>query len=300
VPGEAPEHWEAHRSSIVDDLNPLGAVELALAEQIAAKLWRLGRVVRHEADLIAIGQCEDEIIRGHSKQHPHSSCFLYTLDRATISNLDDLRSARQNVTKADERVASRETALRILISLDVAKDSDKIPSEDWDAWEAFKQDLELGERSDEVFDGEEDFEVRHVRKMLKMKGNEDEVKESMIAYWRDEKIPELRKNVAKTKRALKNIQRRYEAALDRLRLSRGLPDEEALNKIQRTRPTWNEVFTRPCNASRRFRKPGERFHRAPSRPWLLRSFRPPPRPREWVRSAVLQRLRRSRGRGILC
>src|SRR3954447_26478715 len=56
IPGEDPEAWEAHRAGIVEDLKPAGAVELALAEQIAAKLWRLGRVVRHEADLIPTGQ----------------------------------------------------------------------------------------------------------------------------------------------------------------------------------------------------------------------------------------------------
>ena len=56
VPGEAPEEWEAHRIGVVEDLKPEGAVELALAEQLAVKLWRLGRVVRHEADVTAIGQ----------------------------------------------------------------------------------------------------------------------------------------------------------------------------------------------------------------------------------------------------
>src|SRR5262249_37353637 len=53
IPGEDPEAWEAHRAAIVEDLKPAGAVELALAEQIAAKLWRLRRVVRHEATVIS-------------------------------------------------------------------------------------------------------------------------------------------------------------------------------------------------------------------------------------------------------
>ena len=61
TPGENPAAWEAHRAGIVDDLKPVGAVELALAEQIAVKLWRLGRVVRHKADLIAIGQDPEEL-----------------------------------------------------------------------------------------------------------------------------------------------------------------------------------------------------------------------------------------------
>ena len=45
--------------------------------------------------------------------------------------------------------------------------------------------------------------------------------------------------------AHEGLLRRYEAALDRLRLSRGLPNEAALEKIQRaTRLTWNAGSTR--------------------------------------------------------
>ena len=40
VSGEDPDSWEAHRNAIVDDLKPFGAIELALAEQVAVKLWR--------------------------------------------------------------------------------------------------------------------------------------------------------------------------------------------------------------------------------------------------------------------
>src|SRR4051812_31006233 len=65
VPGDAPADWEAHRTAIVSDLDPVGALETALAEQVASKLWRLGRVVRHESDLIAVGQDPDELAQGH-------------------------------------------------------------------------------------------------------------------------------------------------------------------------------------------------------------------------------------------
>src|SRR4051794_34288502 len=65
VPGEDLGEWESHRNAIVDDLAPYGALEFALAEQIALKLWRLGRVVRYEADLILIAQVEDELLRAH-------------------------------------------------------------------------------------------------------------------------------------------------------------------------------------------------------------------------------------------
>src|SRR4051812_6406004 len=59
VPGETPADWEAPRSAIVPDLDPAGAIEIALAEQVASKLWRLGRIVRHEVDLIANAQDPD-------------------------------------------------------------------------------------------------------------------------------------------------------------------------------------------------------------------------------------------------
>src|SRR4051812_7024444 len=65
VPGENPEDWETHRNALVTALAPHGAMETALAEQVAAKLWRLGRVVRLEADLITNAQAEDELLHVH-------------------------------------------------------------------------------------------------------------------------------------------------------------------------------------------------------------------------------------------
>lgn len=37
IPGEDPDEWEAHRAAVVADLAPAGALELALAEQVAGK-----------------------------------------------------------------------------------------------------------------------------------------------------------------------------------------------------------------------------------------------------------------------
>src|SRR4051794_41172457 len=69
VPGENLEDWEAHLEAILEDLSPHGAMEFALAEQVALKLWRLGRVVRYEANLILIAQVEDELLRAHELIH---------------------------------------------------------------------------------------------------------------------------------------------------------------------------------------------------------------------------------------
>src|SRR6516162_10141848 len=104
VPGENADEWEAHRDAIVDDLAPHGALEFALAEQVAAKLWRLGRVVRFEADLIAIAQSEDELLRGHEVSHARSLCS--TSRRTDIPTLDDVGRARHAVSAAAKKLTA--------------------------------------------------------------------------------------------------------------------------------------------------------------------------------------------------
>jgi hypothetical protein len=235
VPGEDPDEWETHRAAVVEDLKPAGALELALAEQVALKLWRLGRVVRYEADLITIGQARDEVLQAHEKAVPHASSPFSGPGRTDIPNFGDVKEARGAVERAEERVRKWEVALRVLEALNRCQDTDLFPKEEWLVYDALKEDLELGEdQANKVFKSEnEDFAVRHVRAMLKMRGDAEEVRKGMVAYWRSEKIPELREKAAKAKKALNKIRRRYEAALDRLRQSRGLPDEAALDKIQR-------------------------------------------------------------------
>ena len=53
---ETQETWEVHRNTVVADLAPSGAVELALAERVALLFWRLGRLVDYESDAINDGQ----------------------------------------------------------------------------------------------------------------------------------------------------------------------------------------------------------------------------------------------------
>jgi hypothetical protein len=235
VPGEDPDEWETHRAAVVEDLKPAGPLELALAEQVAAKLWRLGRVVCYEADLITISQARDEVLQAHEKAIPHSGSRFSDLDRTDIPNFEDVKTARGAVKRAEEKLQEWEVALRVLEALDQRQDADLFSKEEWPVYDALKEDLELGEdQANKVFKSEaENFAVRHARAMLKMRGDAEEVRKGMVAYWRDEKIPELRGKTAKAKKVLKSILRRYEAALDRLRQARGLPDEAALDKIQR-------------------------------------------------------------------
>src|SRR3954463_1838253 len=105
VPGESPDEWEAHRTAIVADLAPAGALELALAEQAAVKLWRLGRVVRHEADLIANAQSEDELLGAHEAAHRRATLFSgpSPCDIPTRSDVEDARKEAETaaITLAD-------------------------------------------------------------------------------------------------------------------------------------------------------------------------------------------------------
>jgi hypothetical protein len=64
VPGlENAEDWEDHREGIVENLSPVGHLEINLAERVALLSWRLHRVTRFETEAIAISQetIEDDI-----------------------------------------------------------------------------------------------------------------------------------------------------------------------------------------------------------------------------------------------
>src|SRR5918994_1401915 len=57
VPGvEKPEDWDEYRDGMLEDLAPLGSLELALAERVATLAWRLHRVTRYETESIALYQ----------------------------------------------------------------------------------------------------------------------------------------------------------------------------------------------------------------------------------------------------
>jgi hypothetical protein len=232
IPGEAPEAWEAHRAGIVEDLKPAGAVELALAEQIAAKLWRLGRAVRHEVDLISIGRDPDELAYVHESAHTFKTAYL----RAAlgVATREDLEASAYEFRQAKNNLARRDESIRFLeflatsdpdtdLSWEFAEDLLYALSVDEKAGAKLKQEWEANETG---------FIVRHAMDLLARKGKPDELVKSLAAFWREDRKDfekAVRKAAAKYKRTLN----RYEAALERLRRARGLPQDAALDKIQR-------------------------------------------------------------------
>jgi hypothetical protein len=57
VPGlEKQEDWESHHRGIMENLSPVGHLEVTLAERVALLSWRLHRVTRYETEAVAISQ----------------------------------------------------------------------------------------------------------------------------------------------------------------------------------------------------------------------------------------------------
>jgi hypothetical protein len=81
IPGlERTEDWQEHRSGILENLSPVGHLEVTLAERVALLSWRLHRVTRYETGAIAISQetIEDDI---HDRDH-----FLSTLSHKGLES----------------------------------------------------------------------------------------------------------------------------------------------------------------------------------------------------------------------
>jgi hypothetical protein len=61
VPGlERAEDWQEHRGGILENLSPVGHLEVTLAERVALLSWRLYRVTRYETEAISLSQLRIE------------------------------------------------------------------------------------------------------------------------------------------------------------------------------------------------------------------------------------------------
>jgi hypothetical protein len=232
VPGEDLNAWEAHRAAVVEDLKPVGALELALAETAAAKLWRLGRVVRYEADVITIGQDKQELAFAHEAAHNKKNDYLRRKMGVTVSQ--DVRDTAGALRTAQRSLKKRDDAIRILDALPTMGRETTLP---WEFAETLMQALNVDEQTANKFEKECEtnapgFLSGHVLDLLARRGEPEEVAKSLGEFWReDRKCLEdaVRKATATHKRTL----RRYNAALERRRGCRLLPDGETLEKIQR-------------------------------------------------------------------
>jgi hypothetical protein len=234
VPGEDVDAWEAHRAAVVEDMKPMGAIELALAKQVAIKLWRLGRVVRFEADMIGNGQDTEELVHSHEKSHNRA---FGGPARTDIPKRKDVENARKEAEVSAKQISERAGALRQLELLDGMENENEF--EDWSLYEFLKDDFRFGEEElARMFKGEDDgpFRARHARKMIlaRVDGKAD-AKSLGVALGeaRQEKQKEATEKLSRLRSKHKGLARRYKSALERRRLSRGIPDDAALDKIHR-------------------------------------------------------------------
>jgi hypothetical protein len=80
---------------------------------VAVKLWRLGRVARHEADLIDIAQDKDEVLSAHERAAERAGSTR-KVRRADIPTRADLEDAKREVDEAKKVLTNRDEALRLL------------------------------------------------------------------------------------------------------------------------------------------------------------------------------------------
>lgn len=251
VPGESPDEWDTHRNAVVADLNPQGIVEVALAEQVAAGLWRLGRVLRYESDMIAVGQDRDELANDHEKSRYRGNGT--PLGKSGIPTRQDVDKAKETAKEAQAKVAELQTAMRQLEGLAAMEDEAAIT--DWTIYEPLKRDLRLGDsQTEKIFKGDEDFAVRHVRAMLKIHGTVDQVTAGILALWREQKLPKLEAAAASARKKAHTLGRRYESALDRLACGRGIPNETNLEKVTRYESHLWRIIHRALDRLREFQE----------------------------------------------
>lgn len=92
---ESPEDWEAHRTLTVASLAAVGYMETLLAERAAALLWRLGRAVRYEAEMVSLWM---EAATGAGV----TETSLNSLIASPVVSLEDLEDSAEYLKEVSE------------------------------------------------------------------------------------------------------------------------------------------------------------------------------------------------------
>jgi hypothetical protein len=228
VPGlEKPEDWEEYRDGMLEDLAPLGSLELALAERVTLLSWRLHRVTRYETETIALSQ--ERVVE--DLRDRRSSGFGYGYSSRGPAHLDDALAAPKKARRTE----------RLLKKFADYPDEKKLPGPGADAvlWA-------VAERVEEETDLEE-LELPGVPEWAGLYGDTSEwdgwsvglVREclAMMASADDENLEELMEGAREKARldviSAKQEAERVEIELSNMRRERLLPDEKTLEKVSR-------------------------------------------------------------------
>jgi hypothetical protein len=211
-------------------------MELALAEQCAAKLWRLGRVLAYEADLITNAQAEDELLRAHEMSHARS-LLSTSPQRTDIPTLTDVGRALHAAETAATKLTERTEAIRQLQDLVAMGDDDAFS--DWTLYEVLLEDFRPKKDAvEDLFKGEvvPPFLARHARQLILLcvgdNGELDILQAGLAGIWA-EKLEQLKQDADNRQSQYESLAIRYEAALERRRVAAGLPEAKDIEKIQR-------------------------------------------------------------------
>jgi hypothetical protein len=227
---ENAEDWEAHRKLVLQDLAPVGYLERILAERTAAILWRLGRVVRYESEVvsIAINEVGEETIGPGNADPEHAKERAETLARvhrlkptAHVEGLDvgtvlDLVAEALDVDLEDEKVS------------DQVKVPEDFPAgywQDWDGWT--RETLEAAVLSLQELAADEYAPADPWEETLK-----------------------TAKNAVKIAHA---SQEAHAAHLDKRRREALLPSDETLDKVSRYETTLERFLFRTLHELQRLR-----------------------------------------------
>jgi hypothetical protein len=224
---EKREDWESHLEGIVENLSPVGHLEVTLAERIALLSWRLHRVTRYETETIAISQEQvEEVIqrrawfsrslRGnpYASTHPEDIRFDAKHNRQIHNALKRFPSLKLS------KILKGEDASSVVWA--VLKTAQRARKEEIDV-----EDLNLpGVPEDAIIEELPPMTVEDVRGCVESIAR--------AASQDPERLLEFATNAARWEaQSAKAKAERTEGEIDVMRRERLLPDDKTLEKITR-------------------------------------------------------------------
>jgi hypothetical protein len=231
---ESKRSWTAYRFAMLDNLAPVGMLEMTLAEKITLAAWRLRRVVRYEAEQIRIAQ--ENAFENVARR------LKYDLDREEWDN------GEADVQKIFDEPKWREWRWRNVSALATASDATPLSAEEAEdlLWYVHEQ---LGQTTD--FDRylnqltvPDAWQIGLIRQLIR--GLCDKHRKNF-----DELLRALSTRACQEwSRSLGNASLAH-ASVEKYRREHLLPDSEDLEKVQRYEAHLSRQFHRDLHELQR-------------------------------------------------
>jgi hypothetical protein len=224
---EKREDWESYLEGIVENLSPVGHLEVTLAERIALLSWRLHRVTRYETETIAISQEQvEEVIHTRAwfsrslRENPYASTYPEDI-RFDAKHNRQIHNALKRLPSLEPRkILKGEDASSVVWA--VLKTAQRARKEEIDV-----EDLNLpGVPEDAIIEELPPMTVEDVRGCVQSIAR--------AASQEPERMLEFATNAARWEaQSAKAKVERVEGEIDVMRRERLLPDDKTLEKIHR-------------------------------------------------------------------